>query len=111
MIFSNIDGDKKILKHKELILNRETIEVSLKGQVIPLTAREYTILELLMSYPSKVFTKANLFEHVWDDKYLGDDNTVNVHLSNLRSKLAKADPEEEYIHTVWGIGFKMSDKT
>lgn len=111
MIFSNIEGDKKILKHKELILNRETIEVSLKGQVISLTAREYTILELLMSYPNKVFTKANLFEHVWNDKYLGDDNTVNVHLSNLRSKLAKADPEEEYIHTVWGIGFKMSDKT
>lgn len=111
MVFSNSGGDKNILKHKGLILNRDKVEVTLKGQEIPLTAREFAILELLMSYPNKVFTKANLFEHVWDDKYLGDDNTVNVHLSNLRSKLAKADPEEEYIHTVWGIGFKMSDKT
>lgn len=111
MIFSNSGGDKNMLKHKGLILNRDKVEVTLKGQEIPLTAREFAILELLMSYPNKVFTKANLFEHVWDDKYLGDDNTVNVHLSNLRSKLAKADPEEEYIHTVWGIGFKMSDKT
>ncbi|MDF2674081.1 MAG: two component transcriptional regulator, winged helix family [Clostridiales bacterium] len=111
MVFSNLSGDKNLLKHRELILNRETIEVTLKGQAIPLTAREFTILELLMSYPNKVFTKANLFEHVWEDKYLGDDNTVNVHLSNLRSKLAVADPDMEYIHTVWGIGFKMSDKT
>lgn len=111
MVFSNAAGDKNILRHKDLILNRDTVEVTLKGQDISLTAREYTILELLMSYPNKVFTKANLFEHVWDDKYLGDDNTINVHLSNLRSKLAKVDPEEEYIHTVWGIGFKMSDKT
>lgn len=111
MVFSSSSGDKDILKHRELILNRETLEVTLKGQVIPLTSREFTILELLMSYPNKVFTKANLFEHVWEDKYLGDDNTVNVHLSNLRSKLAKVDPDMEYIHTVWGIGFKMSDKT
>ena len=111
IIFSNKDGDKNILMHRELMLNRNTMEVTLKGQAIPLTAREFTILEVLMSYPSKVFTKANLFEHVWEDKYLGDDNTVNVHLSNLRSKLAKIDPDGEYIHTVWGIGFKMSDKT
>lgn len=111
MVFSSSVGDKNILRHKGLELDREKMEVTLNGQVIQLTGREYTILELLMSYPNKVFTKANLFEHVWEDKYFGDDNTVNVHLSNLRSKLAKIDPNEEYIHTVWGIGYKLSDKT
>ncbi len=111
MVFSSSVGEKNKLMHKGLVLDRESMEATLNGQLLQLTGREYTILELLMSYPNKVFTKANLFEHVWEDKYFGDDNTVNVHLSNLRSKLAKIDPKEEYIRTVWGIGYKLSDKT
>ena len=59
-------------------------------------------------YKRQVFTRANLFEHVWNDTYMGDDNTVNVHISNIRSKLSKVD-DGEYIKTVWGIGFKMAD--
>ncbi|WMJ79890.1 response regulator transcription factor [Clostridium sp. MB40-C1] len=109
IVFSNGIEKQNTLKHKNLILNRETVEVTLKDKLVSLTAREFNILELLMSHPNKVFTKANLFENVWHDEFLGDDNTVNVHMSNLRSKLAKIDPDTEYIHTVWGIGFKMSD--
>lgn len=110
-VFSNINVKNNILVYKDLILNRETVEVTVKNQYIYLTAREFTILELLMANPSKVFTKANLFEHVWNEDFLGDDNTVNVHISNIRSKLAKINPDTEYIHTVWGIGYKISDKT
>lgn len=109
MIFSNTGEKQKVLRHKDLVLNCETVEATVKGQNIILTAREFAILKLLMSYPNKVFTKANLFEHVWEDEFLGDDNTVNVHISNLRSKISKVDPDTEYIHTVWGIGFKISD--
>ena len=65
-------------------------------------------MTLLMANPNKVFTKSNLFEHVWNEEFLGDDNTINVHISNLRSKLSKIKPNDEYIHTVWGIGFKIS---
>ncbi|MBS4538753.1 response regulator transcription factor [Clostridium sp. D2Q-11] len=111
LIFSNGDNNSNIFKHKNLVLNTETFEVEVKGQAIAVTAREFKLLKIMMSHPNKVFTKANLFESVWDSEYLGDDNTVNVHMSNLRSKLAKADPDTEYIHTVWGIGFKMNDKT
>lgn len=111
MIFSKQEDKDNILAHKNLTLNTETMEVLVKGESISLTAREFSILKLLMSYPNKVFTKANLFEHVWQDEFLGDDNTVNVHVSNLRSKIARVDPDAEYIHTVWGIGFKMSEKT
>jgi DNA-binding response OmpR family regulator len=111
MVFSKAEEDKSMLKHKDLILNSETMEVKVKGKLLSLTAREFAILELLLSYPNKVFTKANLFEHVWKDEFLGDDNTVNVHVSNLRSKITKVDKDTEYIHTVWGIGFKLSDKT
>ena len=79
------------------------------GKEVPLTAREFDILALLMSHPKKVYTREQLYENVWGGEYFGDDNTVNVHISNLRSKLAKAS-DREYIKTVWGIGFKMNDQ-
>ncbi|MBX4271657.1 response regulator transcription factor [Clostridium estertheticum] len=108
MIFSNKSNSENILKYKDLTLNSESAEALVKGENINITPREFHILEMLMSYPNKVFTKANIFETVWKDEFLGDDNTVNVHVSNLRSKIAKIDPHSEYIHTVWGIGYKMS---
>ena len=61
-----------------------------------------------MEYPKKVFTREQIYQHVWGEDYFGDDNTVNVHISNLRSKLSKAS-DREYIKTVWGIGFKMAE--
>lgn len=110
-IFSNKNEEASTLVYKDLVLNKETVNVTVKNQSISLTAREFTILELLMSNPNKVFTKANLFEHAWNQDFFCDHNTVNVHISNIRSKLAKINPNTEYIHTIWGIGYKISDKT
>ncbi|MEG2289306.1 MAG: response regulator transcription factor [Clostridium sp.] len=97
------------LKHKNVMLNVESRQVFVKDEEISLTFREFSILELLMENPNKVFTRANLFESIWGNEFLGDDNTVNVHVSNLRSKLAKVDGQTEYVQTVWGIGFKLKD--
>ncbi|MGL5351826.1 MAG: response regulator transcription factor [Clostridium sp.] len=97
------------LKYKNIILDSEARQISINNNEIALTVREFSILELLISNPHKVFTRANLFETVWENEFLGDDNTVNVHVSNLRSKLSKADKDTEYIQTVWGIGFKLKD--
>lgn len=100
-------GGQKILTNGDLVLDTDSMEVRLKDQPVSLTAREFKILHLLMSHPKKVFTRENLFTQVWEDEFLGEDNTVNVHISNIRSKLAKIDPGTSYIKTVWGIGFKM----
>lgn len=97
------------IKHKNIKLDSESRQVFINGQEVVLTVREFSILELLMKNPHKVFTRANLFESVWGDEFMGDDNTVNVHISNLRSKIAKVDKENEYIQTVWGIGFKLKE--
>ena len=94
----------------QLTLDPESREAEVEGQPLILTAREFDILALLLRYPNKVFTRQNLFETVWGDDYLGDDNTINVHISNLRSKLQKLDPKGEYIATVWGIGFKAAKR-
>lgn len=98
----------KVLTHGDLVLDKESVTVTAAGKPVPLTAREFHILTLLMEHPKKVFTREQLYQQVWEGAYMGDDNTVNVHISNLRSKLAKASPTE-YIKTVWGIGFKMND--
>lgn len=95
------------IQHKDLVLDTEAKTVSIHNRDIKLTALEYEILYLLMSSPKKVFTKANLFESVWHEEFHGDDNTVNVHMSNIRTKLAKASPEEEYIETIWGMGYRL----
>ena len=58
---------------------------------------------------SKIYTKEELFEQVWEESYLPGDNTLNTHLSNLRKKLAQLDPTEEYIETVWGLGVRLKE--
>lgn len=98
---------KQILTHKDIQLDLDSKTVLVNGVNISLTAREFNILKLLMTTPYKVFSKANVFESVWNEPYHGDDNTVNVHVSNLRNKLTKANPNEEYIETIWGMGYRM----
>ncbi|MUK87950.1 response regulator [Ornithinibacillus sp. L9] len=93
--------------HKDIVMDTEAKIVKVNGNELKLTAREYEILFLMMSSPNKVFTKANLFESVWNEKFYGDDNTINVHLSNIRSKLSKENPNEEYIETIWGLGYRL----
>lgn len=106
--FSAPPAQKQQLSCGDLVLDRDEFTVTAGGSPVTLTAREFEILALLMEYPKKVFTREQIYQHVWGEDYFGDDNTVNVHISNLRSKLGKAS-DREYIKTVWGIGFKMAE--
>ena len=92
-----------------LRLSREDHTASVNGEEVSLTTREFAILALLMEHPKRAFSRAQIYEAVWGEEFMGDDNTVNVHVSNLRAKLAKAAPGREYIKTVWGIGFKLGE--
>ncbi len=93
---------------KDIQLDEETREARVGQESIALSKHEFDILRLLMENPKRVFTKNNIYETVWGEEFLGDENTINVHVSRIRAKLAKANPSEEYIQTVWGIGFKMN---
>lgn len=73
---------------------------------IELTAKEFEILKLFLNNPTKLFSKANIYESVWNEEYLVEDTTLKVHMSNLRSKLKKYD-EFDYIETVWGMGYRL----
>lgn len=98
----------KILSHKNLEMNQESARVSLNGKEITLTSKEYAILELLLTNPDKMFSKSNIYETIWGDEYIYDDNTLMVHISNLRNKLKDIDPKEEYIETIWGMGYRLA---
>lgn len=90
----------------ELCLNAEENSVTYQGSPVALTAKELMLLKLFLEHPQKVYTKANLYESVWNDTYYYEDNIINVHVSNLRSKLKKATGND-YIETVWGIGYRL----
>ncbi len=100
-------GTQEILQYEDLILDYEKNVASVQGMELSLTAKEFAILELLMKYPDKIFSKSNLFQSVWGTEYINEDNTLNVHISNLRNKLKTICPEKEFIDTVWGIGYRL----
>lgn len=103
------ENGKQQLVFKNLILDVEGKTAFVKGKPLALTAKELAILQLFLEYPNKTFSKANIYEAIWQEPYYYEDNTLNVHMSNLRNKLKKADGEEEYIETVWGIGYRLSE--
>ena len=98
---------EKPLTYKNLKLSPGARKVTLKGKVLALTGHEFDILYLLMKNPEKVYSRELLYEQVWHGGYYGENNTVNVHVSNIRKKIKEEDPGEEYIQTVYGIGFKL----
>src|SRR5690625_138336 len=108
--YENIDDNKK-RNFKDIVLDQNTKRVTISCQKILLTAREYAILHLFMNNPNKMFTKENIYESVWESGFLGDENTVHVHLSHLRAKLQEANPQETYIETIWGLGYRLKKQT
>lgn len=101
-------SQEEYLSFKNLKVFPEARKVTVNAREVTLTPHEYSILSILVQKPDKVFSRETLYEQVWNGGYYGEDNTVNVHVSNLRKKLAVYDPDNEYIKTVWGIGFRMA---
>lgn len=97
----------KLVKYKELELDRDNYCLSVKGEMISLTKHEFKIMELLMLNPDKVFSKNEIYQYAWEEYYIGEDKTINVHISNIRQKIKKII-DQDYIETVWGIGFKLA---
>ena len=103
---TNSSGMGDVLKAGKITLYRDENRVEVDGEQLSLTLKETKLLEMFMANPSKTFTKANLYEQVWEDVYYYEDNTINVHISNLRNKLKRASGTD-VIETVWGIGYKL----
>ena len=98
-----------IITFKDMVLNKSTFQVSVCGKMLSkITRQEFAILELLLRNPKRVFCKEDIFEYAWNEPYMGETKTLDVHISNIRKKL-KEVTAEEYIETVWGIGYRLHE--
>lgn len=105
---SKVSAAREELTYKNIALRPDLRKVTVRGRELALTAIEYELLYTFMRNPEKVYSREKLYEEVWKDGYYGTDHTVNVHVSNLRKKLKDADGEEDYIRSVYGIGFRLA---
>lgn len=92
---------------KGLIINRNTHKCTLYGKEIPLTPIEFSILWYLCEHRGKVIPSEELFESVWGEKYLDNNNTVMAHIGRLREKLGEPARNPKFIKTVWGVGYTI----
>jgi len=106
---TGIASQQPVLKIGNLVMNLNDYSVIKDGRKIELTSKEFEILKLLLQNPKKVYTKAQMYSHIWNDIYFGDENAVNVHISRLRNKIEDNPREPQYIITVWGIGYKLGE--
>ena len=84
------EPEHKSVSYKNLELDRERFEVRIAGVLLPkITKQEFAILELLLEHPKQVFSKEEIFEYAWDEHYMGETKTLDVHISNIRKKIKK----------------------
>ena len=96
------------LRFRDWALDLDGMTLTAAGQPVNLTAHEFKIVELLVRQPKRVFTKQQIYETVWGERYAVEDKTITVHVSNIRAKL-RPSGTDSYIQTVWGIGFKLAE--
>ena len=95
------------LVYQGLELDRENFCVRVdQTELLKITRQEFSILELLLKHPKKVFSKEEIFEYAWEEAYMGETKTLDVHISNIRKKI-KSVTSKEYIETIWGIGYRL----
>lgn len=99
---------KTELTYKQMVLNQENHTIHIGKNPIYLTKTEYAIVKQLLLNPKQVVTKSKLLDFISQDTLDCDENSLKVHISNIRKKIRMVT-EEEYIESVWGIGFKMHE--
>ena len=107
---SKEEGDG-LLRNGGIALDDRAKTVTVDGESVTLTPIEYNILRLLIKNPGRVYSTAQIYEHVWNDAALGAESTVAVHIRHLREKLEINPAEPRYLKVVWGLGYKMEKMT
>lgn len=106
---ANQDFQNEVIILGDLMIEPDNFIVKRNGQVIHLTAKEFSILKLFATHPDKVYTKVQLYQEIWDDQFLNDENVVNVNIRRLREKIEENPSEPAIIKTIWGIGYKLGE--
>jgi two-component system alkaline phosphatase synthesis response regulator PhoP len=99
-------NSNEIARH-DLHIDLDRFKVSVRGEYIELTPKEFELLRVLATHPGKVYTRDELLERIWGYEYAGDTRTVDVHVRHLRQKIERDPSNPEYIETLRGIGYRL----
>ena len=100
-------NNNQVIKIGNVELDEYNVNVKVNGKEIELTSIEYGILKLLMKNAGRILTKNQIFENVWNEEFLGGDNTIMVHMSRLRDKIEEDSKAPKYLKTIRGLGYKF----
>lgn len=103
------EKESDILTVRDLQLDLKSFTLRRRGVTVPVTSSEFKILSRMMRNPGRVYTKAQLYQCINQDSFISDDNTVMVHISNIRGKIEDDPSSPEYIITVRGLGYKFEN--
>lgn len=101
-------GDEKTIQIDKLHLDGKSRRAFVGEKEIVLTNKEFDLLYFLASSPDTVFSKETLFDEIWHYDSIGETSTITVHINRLRDKIKEIDPSLDYIHTVWGKGYRFN---
>ncbi len=99
------DEENRIIEKGDLKLELDGRRLFIIEEEVNLTAKEFDLLELLITNPNKVYSRESLLNTVWGYEYPGDVRTVDVHIRRLREKIESNPSEPKYVHTKWGVGY------
>lgn len=97
-----------IFHYGDLTIKLNSFTVFYREQAVPLTSREFEVLQFLVLHPDQVFTREHIYEKVWGYDAMGDSSVVTEHIKKIRAKIAAFDPDTAYIATIWGVGYKWA---
>ncbi len=107
---TTVKEEEHILYHAGLTINIQSHECTLNEKKLDLTPTEFEILRILCQQKGKVVSSEALFHEIWKDEYYQkSNNTITVHIRHLREKLSDSAERPKYIHTVWGVGYKIEN--
>lgn len=105
-----VNAPAEVIRAKDMVVDLNKRSVTICGEEISLTAKEFDILHLLITHPGVVYKREDLLETIWKYEYIGDVRTVDVHIRRLRKKIERNPEEPEYVYTKWGVGYYFADK-
>ncbi len=103
----NGTSSTQVLQFGQITLCPQQCRVTVRGEEVNLSPKEFKLLELFLSYPRRVWSRDQLLDHVWGYDFVGDSKTVDVHIRWLREKLEQDPSHPEYIITVRGFGYRL----
>ena len=108
----NPAGEKKpsVLDYDKLVIDTGKRKVTLAGEKVDLTAKEFDLLVLFARHPGRTYNRQQLLDLVWGYHFDGYDHTVNSHINRLRGKIEKDPSRPDFIRTVWGVGYRFAEK-